>query len=130
MNGQPDALLEEPAARSSTPCLGWEEFSHELAEYFPPIELGEVTGYATKCGMGSVGPHRAHLSAMIIVFGGLLGPATDPKNSASALKAKPIILPRRNFDLKGDKFWIDYHENGSVKSYKSSLRVAEGDRYQ
>ena len=42
---------------------------HVLAKNEP----GEGTVYATKGIMGSVGAHMAHLSAMIIVFGGLLG---------------------------------------------------------
>jgi cytochrome c biogenesis protein len=37
-----------------------------------------------------------------------------------------LWLARGNFDLKVDKFWIDYHENGSVKSYNSTLTVVEG----
>ena len=34
---------------------------------------GEVTVYATKGIMGRVGAHVAHLSATVIVLGGLLG---------------------------------------------------------
>jgi cytochrome c biogenesis protein len=29
-----------------------------------------------------------------------------------------------------DKFWIDYHENGAVKSYNSTLTVVEGGQQQ
>ena len=36
-------------------------------------EGGEVTLYATKGVMGRVGAHMAHLSATVIVLGGLLG---------------------------------------------------------
>ena len=36
-------------------------------------EPGEVTVYATKGVMGRVGAHMAHLSATVIVLGGLLG---------------------------------------------------------
>ena len=34
-------------------------------------------------------------------------------------------IPRGNFDLRIDKFWIDYHENGSAKSYNSTLTVVD-----
>ena len=83
--------------------------------------------------MGRVGAHMAHLSATVIVLGGLLEAIMGFRNSACVWKARPTIFPRGNFDLQVDKFWIDYHENGSVKSYNSTLTVVEQghtDRHQ
>lgn len=89
-------------------------------------EPGEVTVYATKGVMGRVGAHMAHLSATVIIFGGLLGTYYGFQEFGVCLEGQTYHIPRGNFDLKVDKFWIDYHENGSVKSYNSTLTVVDG----
>ena len=80
----------------------------------------EVTVYATKGIMGRVGAHVAHLSATVIVLGGLLGSYYGFQEFRGVLRGQTYHIPRGNFDLRVDKFWIDYHENGSVKSYNST----------
>ena len=89
-------------------------------------EGGEVTLYATKGVMGRVGAHMAHLSATVIVLGGLLGSYYGFQEFGVCLEGQTYHIPRGNFDLKVDKFWIDYHENGAVKTYNSTLTVLEG----
>lgn len=86
---------------------------------------GEVTVYATKGIMGRVGAHVAHLSATVIVLGGLLGSYYGFSEFGVCLEGQTYHIPRGNFDLHVDKFWIDYHENGSVKSYNSTLTVID-----
>jgi cytochrome c biogenesis protein len=88
-------------------------------------DAGEVTIYATKGIMGRVGAHMAHLSATVIVLGGLLGSTYGFQEFGVCLEGQTYHIPRGNFDLHVDKFWIDYHENGSVKSYNSTLTVLE-----
>jgi cytochrome c biogenesis protein len=68
----------------------------------------------------------AHLSATVIVLGGLFGSYYGFQEFGVCLEGLTYHIPRGNFDLKVDKFWIDYHENGSVKSYNSTLTVLEG----
>ncbi len=85
-----------------------------------------VTVYATKGVMGRVGAHMAHLSATVIVLGGLIGSYYGFQEFGVCLEGQTYHIPRGNFDLKVDKFWIDYHENGSVKSYNSTLTVIDG----
>lgn len=88
-------------------------------------DAGEVTVYATKGIMGRVGAHMAHLSATVIVLGGLLGSTYGFQEFGVCLEGQTYHIPRGNFDLRVDKFWIDYHENGSVKSYNSTLTVID-----
>ena len=88
-------------------------------------DTGEVTVYATKGIMGRVGAHMAHLSATVIVLGGLLGSTYGFQEFGVCLEGQTYHIPRGNFDLRVDKFWIDYHENGSVKSYNSTLTVID-----
>lgn len=111
-----------------------ESVAHQLAQHFvekgyrvlAKNEPGEITIYATKGVLGRVGAHMAHLSATVIVLGGLLGSYYGFQEFGVCLEGLTYHIPRGNFDLKVDKFWIDYHENGSVKSYNSTLTVVEG----
>jgi cytochrome c biogenesis protein len=111
-----------------------ESVAKQLAEHFvgkgyrvlAKNEAGEVTLYATKGILGRVGAHMAHLSATVIVLGGLLGSYYGFQEFGVCLEGETYHIPRGDFDLKVDKFWIDYHPNGSVKSYNSTLTVVEG----
>ncbi|MBI4401378.1 MAG: cytochrome c biogenesis protein ResB [Nitrospirae bacterium] len=88
----------------------------------------EVTLYATKGIMGRVGAHMAHLSATVIVLGGLIGSYWGFQEFGVCLEGQTYHIPKGNFDLRIDKFWIDYHDNGAVKSYNSTLTVIDHDR--
>ena len=85
----------------------------------------EATVYATKGIMGRVGAHMAHLSATVIVLGGLIGSYWGFQEFGVCLEGQTYHIPKGNFDLHVDKFWIDYYENGAVKSYNSTLSVSE-----
>jgi cytochrome c biogenesis protein len=85
-----------------------------------------VTLYATKGILGRVGAHMAHLSATVIVLGGLIGSYWGFQEFGVCLEGQTYHIPKGSFDLRIDKFWIDYHENGAVKSYNSTLTVLEG----
>ncbi len=88
-------------------------------------EAREVTIYATKGIMGRVGAHVAHLSATVIVLGGLVGSLYGFQEFGVCLEGETYHIPEGKFDLRVDKFWIDYHENGAVKSYNSTLTVVD-----
>ncbi len=88
-------------------------------------EPGEATLYATKGIMGRVGAHMAHLSATVIVLGGLIGSLYGFQEFGVCLEGQTYHIPKGAFDLRIDKFWIDYNDNGSVKSYNSTLTVLE-----
>jgi cytochrome c biogenesis protein len=85
----------------------------------------EATLYATKGVMGRVGAHMAHLSATVIVLGGLVGSYWGFQEFGVCLEGQTYHIPKGKFDLRIDKFWIDYHPNGSVKSYNSTLTVLD-----
>lgn len=110
----------EPVAERLVKLFG-EKGYRVLAKSDP----GEVTVYATKGIMGRVGAHVAHLSATVIVLGGLIGSYYGFQEFGVCLEGQTYHIPRGNFDLRVDKFWIDYHENGSVKSYNSTLTVID-----
>lgn len=88
-------------------------------------EPHEVTIYGTKGIMGRVGAHVAHLSATVIVLGGLVGSLYGFQEFGVCLEGETYHIPKGKFDLHVDKFWIDYYENGAVKSYNSTLSVID-----
>ena len=85
----------------------------------------ETTIYATKGIMGRVAAHVAHLSVTLIVIGGILGNVVGFRDFGVCLEGETYHIPQGNFDLHVDKFWIDYYDNGAVKSYNSTLTVIE-----
>jgi cytochrome c biogenesis protein len=85
----------------------------------------DITLYGTKGILGRVGAHAAHLSATVIVLGGLIGSYWGFQDFGVCLEGQTYHIPRGNFDLHVDKFWIDYYENGAIKSYNSTLSVLE-----
>jgi cytochrome c biogenesis protein len=85
----------------------------------------EATVYATKGIVGRVGAHMAHLSATVIVIGGLLGSVYGFREFGVCLEGQTYHIPWGRFDLRVDKFWIDYYDNGAVKSYNSTLTVVD-----
>src|SRR5581483_2245636 len=88
-------------------------------------DASDLTIYGTKGIMGRVGAHVAHLSATVIVLGGLIGSLYGFQEFGVCLEGQTYHIPKGNFDLRIDKFWIDYYDNGAVKSYNSSLTVLE-----
>ncbi len=85
----------------------------------------ETTLYATKGIMGRVAAHVAHLSVTVIVIGGILGNVLGFRDFGVCLEGETYHIPQGKFDLHVDKFWIDYYDNGAVKSYNSTLTVIE-----
>lgn len=88
-------------------------------------EPSGVALYATKGIMGRVGAHMAHLSATVIVLGGLIGSVWGFQEFGVCMEGQTYHIPKGNFDLKIDKFWIDYYDNGAIKSYNSTLTVID-----
>ena len=90
----------------------------------------ETTLYATKGIMGRVAAHVAHLSVTVIVAGGLIGNILGFRDFGVCLEGETYHVPQGNFDLHVDKFWLDYYDNGAVKSYNSTLTVLENGEKQ
>ena len=122
------AEVSMPSTKETVAAAVGQYFVEKGYSVFAKSEPREVTLYATKGVMGRVGAHMAHLSATVIVLGGLIGTYYGFQEFGVCLEGQTYHIPRGNFDLKVDKFWIDYHENGSVKSYNSTLTVARRRR--
>jgi len=84
-----------------------------------------ISVFATKGIMGRVGAHVAHVSAAVIVLGGLIGTVTGFQDFGIGLPGETYYIPQGDFSLKVEKFWMDYYENGAVKSYNSTLTVID-----
>ncbi len=84
-----------------------------------------ISVFATKGIMGRVGAHVAHVSAAIIVLGGLIGSVAGFRDFGIGLPGETYYIPQGDFSLKVEKFWMDYYENGAIKSYNSTLTVVD-----
>ena len=119
------ATLELPADRGKVT----EELALSFAERGYRVLLnkaqGDTTIYATKGILGRVAAHVAHLSVTVIVLGGLLGTVLGFRDFGVCLEGQTYHIPQGNFDLHVDKFWIDYYDNGAVKSYNSTLTIMD-----
>ncbi len=85
----------------------------------------DISVFATKGIMGRVGAHVAHVSAAVIVLGGLIGSVTGFRDFGVGLPGQTYWIPQGEFNLTVDKFWMDYYENGAIKSYNSTLSVSD-----
>ena len=84
--------------------------------------------FGTKGIMGRVGAHVAHVSAAVIVLGGLIGSVAGFRDFGIGLPGETYYIPQGDFSLKVDDFWMDYYENGAIKSYNSTLTVIDDGR--
>tara|TARA_B100000315_G_scaffold253581_1_gene292659 strand:+ start:1079 stop:2524 length:1446 start_codon:yes stop_codon:yes gene_type:complete len=89
-----------------------------------------ISVFATKGIMGRVGAHVAHVSAAVIVLGGLIGSVTGFRDFGVGLPGQTYWIPQGEFNLKVDKFWMDYYANGAIKSYNSTLTVIDDGKEQ
>lgn len=88
--------------------------------------------------IGVLGSFITHLSFLIITAGAIFGGFTGYEGYVSALEGRSFSLtqdvtwdtkvkpgPTDEFQVKVNKFWIDYRTDGSVKGYYSDLTVID-----
>ena len=89
-----------------------------------------IAVFGTKGIIGRVGAHVAHVSAAVIVLGGLIGSVTGFRDFGIGLPGETYYIPQGDFSLKIEKFWMDYYDNGAIKSYNSTLTVIDDGQEQ
>jgi cytochrome c biogenesis protein len=113
----------------ATPQQVTEDVALGFAErgYRVLLEKGgaERTIYATKGILGRVAAHVAHLSVTVIVAGGLIGSLFGFRDFGVGVEGQTYYIPQGDFHVRVDKFWLDYYDNGAIKSYNSTLSVLE-----
>ena len=80
---------------------------------------------ARKRILGLFGSDIVHLGLLIIIVGGIISGLGGFRTSLNISEGEVIPVPQADFHLRLDKFVTEYHPNGSVRDWKSTLTVLE-----
>ncbi|MEK6531110.1 MAG: cytochrome c biogenesis protein ResB [Deltaproteobacteria bacterium] len=89
---------------------------------------GDYRLYAWKGTIGRFGSDFTHVSLILILLGAIIGNIYGYKDFSGIYVGGTITVPKADFMLRLDKFWIDYYETGQIRQYNSLLTVVEGDK--
>jgi len=105
-----------------------------LQSRYRKIREKEVKGdrffYAEKGGGSHFGVYFVHLSVLLILVGGLLGSffgfeayvnILEGEQTDTVMSRKGMKHLRLNFDVRCDRFTVDFYKNGTPKEYRSDL---------
>ncbi len=84
--------------------------------------------YAWKGIIGRFGSDFTHISLLLILLGAIIGSAYDYKDFKGIYVGGTLRVPQADFELKLDKFWIEYYDTGQIRQYNSLLTVIEGGK--
>ena len=89
---------------------------------------GDWSIYAWKGAIGRLGSDFTHISLLLILLGAIVGSFAGYKDFRAVFVGDTLSLPKAGFDLRLDKFWIDYYDSGQIKQYNSLLTVVENGK--
>ncbi|MBI5345164.1 MAG: cytochrome c biogenesis protein ResB, partial [Deltaproteobacteria bacterium] len=84
--------------------------------------------YAWKGIIGRFGSDVTHVSLLLILIGVIVGSFSGFKDFHVIYVGSSIGVQGADFNLRLDKFWIDYYESGQIKQYNSVLTVVENGK--
>jgi len=87
----------------------------------------EIHLLARKKILGIFGSDIVHLGLIVILIGGIISGLGGFRTNISISEGEIIPVFGADFKLQLDKFETEYHPNGSVKDWKSTLTVIEGE---
>ncbi len=129
--------LKQEIACSATPEQGRAALEQFItAEFATPVVTehnGEVHLFAEKSAWSRLGVYVVHLSILVIFIGAIIGSLFGYKgfvniieggsvNTVEARSGKQIPL---GFDLRLEKFSVEFYQTGAPKEFKSILTVME-----
>jgi cytochrome c biogenesis protein len=80
---------------------------------------------ARKRVLGLFGSDIVHLGLIIIIVGGIISGLGGFRTNLNIIEGETIPVPQADFKLRLDKFVTEFHPNGSVRDWKSTLTVLE-----
>lgn len=89
---------------------------------------GDWSLYAWKGAAGRLGSDFTHISLLLILLGAIVGSFAGYKDYRAVYVGGVLSLPKTDFDVKLEKFWIDYYESGQIRQYNSLLSVIENGK--
>jgi len=88
---------------------------------------GAIHVLARKKILGLFGSDIVHLGLLIILIGGIISGFSGFRTNINISEGEIVPILNADFKLQLDKFETEYHPNGSVKDWKSTLTVIEDD---
>ncbi len=88
---------------------------------------GEVHLLARKKILGIFGSDIVHLGLLVILIGGIISGFSSFRTTINISEGEIVPIIGTDFKVQLDKFETEYHPNGSVKDWKSTLTVIEDD---
>ncbi len=118
-----------------------EAFRAALGKTFAKPRVAENSGtlhlYAEKGVVSRFGVYVTHLSIVIIFLGAIIGNVLGFKGFANIVEGESVrTIPTRGgtnhvdlgFEVRCNKFWVDFYPSGQPKEYASDLSVIENGR--
>lgn len=90
-------------------------------------EEGKVFLLARKKMSGLFGADFVHLGLLVILAGGIISGMTSISNDMALYEGQTLPVVNADFQIRLDDFDTEYHENGSVKDWKSTVTVIENE---
>jgi cytochrome c biogenesis protein len=84
--------------------------------------------YAWKGIIGRFGSDLTHVSLLLILLGAIVGSVAGYKDYRAVYVGGSMNIPKADFKLRLDRFWIDYYESGQIRQYNSLLTVIENGK--
>jgi len=84
--------------------------------------------YAWKGTVGRLGSDVVHISLLLILLGSILGGFLGYKDNKIVYEGDTMTVPMAPFQVRLDKFWIDFYDTGQIRQYNSLLTVLEGGK--
>lgn len=81
--------------------------------------------FARKRIFGVFGSDIVHLGLIIIIIGGIISGLGGFRTDLNISEGETVPVPQADFELRLDKFVTEFHPNGSVRDWKSTLTVVE-----
>ncbi len=88
---------------------------------------GAVHLLARKKILGIFGSDIVHLGLLIILIGGIISGFSGFRTNINISEGEIVPVLNTEFKLQLDKFETEYHPNGSVKDWKSTLTIIEDE---
>ena len=109
-----------------------EELKKELSSKHYRLRESEKEGkyflLARKRVLGWFGVDFVHLGLLVIIAGGIVSGLVGFGEDITLSEGQTVPVLRADFKLKLDKFETEYHPNGAVKDWKSTVSVIENEK--
>ncbi len=89
------------------------------------VSGGGIALYAWRGIIGRFGSDVTHVSLLLILLGAIIGSFAGYKDFKAVYVDTSFSVPDSDFEIRLDKFWIEYYDTGQIRQYNSNLTVIE-----